>query len=205
MKNNQFGRSMLEMLGVLAIIGVLSVGGIAGYSKAMEKWKMNKAIEEYSYLFSGLLENIDEFRRLPNNTGLTEVVEARNLVPETWKKLGNRGFNDANGNLVNIFSRNNRLVIDMYLGGFSLNDEGKGASLSFSPKFCSELMQNVVTPLASVLYEAWFTNSGIAYYGDAVDCRYHTCIRNVSFNDIKEACNYCKKESEKYCGLIFEF
>ena len=31
------GRSMIEMLGVLAIVGVLSVGGIAGYSKAMEK------------------------------------------------------------------------------------------------------------------------------------------------------------------------
>ena len=30
------GRSMVEMLGVLAIIGVLSVGAIAGYSKAME-------------------------------------------------------------------------------------------------------------------------------------------------------------------------
>ena len=36
------GRSMIEMLGVLAIIGVLSVGGIAGYSKAMEKWKINQ-------------------------------------------------------------------------------------------------------------------------------------------------------------------
>ena len=31
------GRSMVEMLGVLAIIGVLSVGAIAGYSKAMMK------------------------------------------------------------------------------------------------------------------------------------------------------------------------
>ena len=30
------------MLGVLAIIGVLSVAGIAGYSKAMEKWKQDK-------------------------------------------------------------------------------------------------------------------------------------------------------------------
>ena len=34
-RNEQTGRSMVEMLGVLAIIGVLSVGGIAGYSKAM--------------------------------------------------------------------------------------------------------------------------------------------------------------------------
>ena len=38
---------MIEMLGVLAIIGVLSVGGIAGYSKAMEMYKMNKVIDEY--------------------------------------------------------------------------------------------------------------------------------------------------------------
>ena len=45
MKQKQYGRSMIEMLGVLAIIGVLSVGGIAGYSKAMEKWKINKTIE----------------------------------------------------------------------------------------------------------------------------------------------------------------
>lgn len=39
------GRSMIEMLGVLAIIGVLSVGGIAGYSKAMEQFRINKAID----------------------------------------------------------------------------------------------------------------------------------------------------------------
>lgn len=45
-KNLENGRSMIEMLGVLAIIGVLSVGGIAGYSKAMEKFKANKLIDE---------------------------------------------------------------------------------------------------------------------------------------------------------------
>lgn len=50
MKNNQSGRSMIEMLGVLAIIGVLSVGGIAGYSKAMAKYRSNKVIEQISML-----------------------------------------------------------------------------------------------------------------------------------------------------------
>ena len=34
MMKNESGRSMVEMLGVLAIIGVLSVGGIAGYTTA---------------------------------------------------------------------------------------------------------------------------------------------------------------------------
>ena len=46
------GRSMIEMLGVLAIIGVLSVGGIAGYSKAMMKFKINKTIEQMSMILA---------------------------------------------------------------------------------------------------------------------------------------------------------
>ncbi len=50
MKNNENGRSMIEMLGVLAIIGVLSVGGIAGYSKAMSKYRVNKTIDQVSHI-----------------------------------------------------------------------------------------------------------------------------------------------------------
>ena len=50
MKINQTGRSMIEMLGVLAIIGVLSVGGIAGYSKAMAKYRVNKTIDQVSHI-----------------------------------------------------------------------------------------------------------------------------------------------------------
>lgn len=46
----QSGRSMIEMLGVLAIIGVLSVGGIAGYSKAMMKFKINKIIDQVTHI-----------------------------------------------------------------------------------------------------------------------------------------------------------
>jgi len=49
-KKAQSGRSMIEMLGVLAIIGVLSVGGIAGYSKAMHKYRINKTIEQITLI-----------------------------------------------------------------------------------------------------------------------------------------------------------
>jgi len=37
---------MIEMLGVLAIVGVLSAGGIAGYSMAMQSYKTNALIEK---------------------------------------------------------------------------------------------------------------------------------------------------------------
>lgn len=46
--NNQSGRSMVEILGVLAVIGVLSIGGIAAYSKAMEKINIDKTIVDIS-------------------------------------------------------------------------------------------------------------------------------------------------------------
>ena len=42
MRKNESGRSMVEMLGVLAIIGVLSVGGIAGYKTAIKKHQSNE-------------------------------------------------------------------------------------------------------------------------------------------------------------------
>lgn len=42
MYNKESGRSMVEMLGVLAIIGVLSIGGIAGYTLAMDKYRANE-------------------------------------------------------------------------------------------------------------------------------------------------------------------
>jgi len=45
-KNNQNGRSTIEMLAVLAIIAILTVGGIAGYSKAMSKFKTGKVLDQ---------------------------------------------------------------------------------------------------------------------------------------------------------------
>ena len=45
MRNNETGRSMVEMLGVLAIMGILSIGGIAGYTYAMNRLKANDIID----------------------------------------------------------------------------------------------------------------------------------------------------------------
>ena len=45
MKKLQSGRSMVEMLGVLAIIGVLSIGGIAGYTMSMRRHRINQILD----------------------------------------------------------------------------------------------------------------------------------------------------------------
>ena len=41
-KTNENGRSMIEMLGVLAIIGVLSVGGITAFGTMFNRYKINE-------------------------------------------------------------------------------------------------------------------------------------------------------------------
>ena len=71
MIKNENGRSMIEMLGVLAIIGVLSVGGIAGYSKAMYRFKMNKTID----IFNRVLIDFAEFTSHRLDDGELDMFE----------------------------------------------------------------------------------------------------------------------------------
>ena len=77
---NEAGRSMIEMLGVLAIIGVLSVGGIAGYSKAMNKFKTNQVADNVSMLVA----NIKTLYAQQNSyTGLNNISAVKmGVVPD---------------------------------------------------------------------------------------------------------------------------
>lgn len=79
-KSNENGRSMIEMLGVLAIIGVLSVGGIAGYSKAMEKFKINKTIQQITEIAANIQTL---YMQQKNFSGLTtETAVQMGVVPD---------------------------------------------------------------------------------------------------------------------------
>ncbi|MBQ2811202.1 MAG: hypothetical protein IJF12_03430 [Alphaproteobacteria bacterium] len=79
-KNCELGRSMVEMLGVLAIIGVLSVGGIAGYSKAMRKHQINKFYDQMSQIISNIRL---AYANQKSVSGLNAVnIKKMGLVPE---------------------------------------------------------------------------------------------------------------------------
>ena len=96
--NNQNGRSMIEMLGVLAIIGVLSVGGIAGYSKAMEKFKINKTIEQISTIANNVRTT---FMSQGNYQGLsTSLAHNAGIIPdEMWDEDNGSAHNVWGGRL----------------------------------------------------------------------------------------------------------
>ena len=77
------GRSMIEMLGVLAIIGVLSVGGIQGYSKAMTKFKINKTMQQIAEIATNirtLYIQQNDFNSLSNTTAVQ-----MGIVPDDLK------------------------------------------------------------------------------------------------------------------------
>ena len=84
-KCNEQGRSMIEMLGVLAIVGVLSVGGIAGYSKAMQNFKINKLKDQIYTVSSNLMTTFVNERNYEalgatNESGIA-VAKSMNLIP----------------------------------------------------------------------------------------------------------------------------
>lgn len=88
-KNEQSGRSMVEMLGVLAIIGVLSVGGISGYSKAMAKFKLTKAQDQITMMIMNIRT---AYATSPGYGGLTNAVAVTyGLVPSEMIKDANAG------------------------------------------------------------------------------------------------------------------
>jgi len=109
-KSKQNGRSMIEMLGVLAIIGVLSVGGIAGYSKAMMKYRINKTIEQITLIAGNVRAFfIKKAKILPDE--MITVTDGKimsitnpfggnvSLSPESKAKLGDSQALDIRYNL----------------------------------------------------------------------------------------------------------
>ena len=200
----QLGRSMIEMLGVLAIIGVLSVGGIAGYSKAMEKFKVNKAISEYSLLIFGILEHLDDLRPTAcdntNFCGLASYYQAANLLPGNWIVTDDAHISDSNGNMIFTFVRNKRIGFDLYLGAAT-------GSSKFPQKLCKELFTNLVKPLHSSLYHAGIwgnVNGGNYLYGDNI-CQTDglKCLRDISLSEINSLCESCADGEACCIGIEF--
>ena len=135
MKFNELGRSMVEMLGVLAIIGVLSVGALAGYSKAMMKYKLNKHAEQISELINTI--HLYQYQFHFDNTSklwLIPYFQKLNLIPEGMKIVNSDdtylqdSFGSRNVMQINGQPYNNQTLLGIYgtskyVLGVTFNDE----------------------------------------------------------------------------------
>ena len=65
-RKNQSGRTMVEMLAVLAVIGVLTVGAIAGLSQAMDKYRLSKTHDDILSINQSIVDLYAWSRRYPD-------------------------------------------------------------------------------------------------------------------------------------------
>ncbi|MCI5635060.1 MAG: hypothetical protein MR350_06395 [Alphaproteobacteria bacterium] len=130
-KKLEAGRSMIEMLGVLAIIGVLSVGGIAGYSKAMNKFKTNKIADNVSMLVANiktLYAQQNTYDGLNVQSAYSMGVVPDELVQKTY------GTSEADKNTVKSVKLMNAFNgdVDIHVSGSTDATDKKAFVLAFS-------------------------------------------------------------------------
>ena len=135
-QTNPIGRSMIEMLGVLAIIGVLSVGGIAGYSKAMTQFKVNKIIAEANQLIADAHEYTLKDKSFSIGRLSSEEKKSLGLCPESWKNCEDSG-------LGRIWMEANRI---------SFNPE--------VPEMCLATINNIAIPLKESVDTVYLLSQG---------------------------------------------
>ena len=205
------GRSMIEMLGVLAIIGVLSVGGIAGYSKAMEKFKINKTINDYHYLILGLLEHLDSIKNAyehsTKDVDYNELIYALNLKPASWNMKGEFFYDDL-GNRTEIFSfaKSPYIRFSIYVGGQEQSEKNLIAP-GFKHQTCVTLIKDLIQPMHSTLQNFVFFRSNQTYeifYGDEKCVKDRKCLSDMTISEINAECKTCMK-NEMACSLAIDF
>ncbi len=183
----QSGRSMVEMIGVLAIIGVLSVGAISGYSKAMMKYKMNQSVDGYNHLIATVIEKIAQdnstFEADSNNTlWYTSIFAKAGWLPDYFKPLNDtpQYALDKSRNLVWIFKNKKKEL-------------GIGVEISHQKELCTTLFNLAKEWKGDLARCESENNNGSVIYGQFFGDKNCTdevkCLANITVNDINTACS----------------
>lgn len=85
-KRGESGRSMIETIGVLAIAGLLSIGGIVGYRFALDRYRANETINELNIHSVNVATPMMRYRNA--------VAKFDSLPSETKFNYSLRGYNN---------------------------------------------------------------------------------------------------------------
>ena len=190
MKFYELGRSMIEMLGVLAIIGVLSVGAIAGYSKAMGKYKLNKFSEQLNTLVNACIRYSQSFNNLKSDQVVTSYFIKMGEIPSEMIK-------DNSGYIYDIYNR--PYYIYHYKEGYLNLFSSRFSSMSDSTdnfEICNTYINIIKANSTNInfleLQSGYNEDDGQALlgmiYGDTTCSDNKICLKDLQLSDIYEQC-----------------
>ena len=196
------GRSMVEMLGVLAIIGVLSVGAIAGYSKAMSKYKLNKQAEQISWLLNAMYRYKDLLGQTTHRESFVPYLIKLGEIPQEMIKDNTTTLYDAFGLHYGIYtnggSPNNYANLHINITDTYQNFDICNNIIETSKAFAEQL----------TLINFWQTNdddtnTSLYIFGNKYCYNNSQCLKNLSKNDIYNICQLCA--DKKGCSFNIQY
>ncbi len=197
------GRSMVEMLGVLAIIGVLSVGAIAGYSKAMMKYKLNKQTEQIGSILDYVNINLDDLKRLrPSaSSAMIPLFKKLNVIPQEMIRE-NETYKIFDIFNTTIFLQNYHGTDNKYYFEFKL----------FINKGQKESCMNLFTIAKAKREQLWRTkfeivkgetsNEANSAFGDNYCTSEVKCLKDLTVAEMEDYCNVC--EDKDTCIFYYQ-
>ena len=195
------GRSMVEMLGVLAIVGVLSVGAIAGYSKAMMKYKLNKHAEQMNTLINAVARNVHSFDNIEQGgTVITPYLFKMGEIPtEMVKSAGGEFIYDIFGQrwLIFVGSDGSNLFLTSWLeDGSSFLSSKSADSLAVCHNILTVAKENsdsiwAITATSSGSDSSLEGNDTVGHriYGDKYCSINEKCLKNLTLDDVYSICS----------------
>jgi len=194
-KKGQSGRSMVEMLGVLAIIGVLSVGAIAGYQKAMFKYKLNKQAQQLTQIISVMSEYCGQWGTILDSEVLNYLRKSGQLPNEMFKEHEGNFLFDTFDNKISLAPNDCRDgICHENIMRYYMNDRSEF-------DICYNFVQTAVS-FASEISKLgnYFQKSdgdvdySGTYYGESFCSDSRKCLRNITMDDIQNMCQRCKDQ-----------
>ncbi|MCM1323091.1 MAG: type II secretion system GspH family protein [Acetobacter sp.] len=203
-KQNQYGRSMIEMLGVLAIVGILSVGGIMGFSSAMTKFKIIKLAEEYNLFLQNILEYEMDWKQLRishPSAELADVIENMGILPTSWQKKDKFILDSFGGSMYPHIGKACFFVLD-----YSIKSSKKEAKTNL--QLCQAMWLNIIIPNKGIIDHAWIyrgeeNGKENVWYGVNQCTDYKNCLEYMKPSDIYAICTTCVDDAA--CSIALDF
>ncbi len=201
----QSGRSMVEMLGVLAIIGVLSVGAISGYGKAMRKYKLNKFSEQINTVMNAVARNALAFNNLTSNTTVLPYLIKMGEIPTEMIRQDNN-----NTYIRDIFG--NQLYVTYHPGSVDVTTSVPNVTILYyylnlkgNLDLC-QTMFKIIKEHSGDIYYAYLNggnNNLIQYFGDSYCSSSDKCLRNMSLDDIAQTCSLQAEQEQSEMAILW--